>query len=154
MRHECTNKKDSNPAMKALGEWIDDKMPESLWKVHDRDQMLPQVIYSIKVPMNDEDWFNYNQALAHFEQARNLHNELTRGKHELDQMTKFHKDAADQLTWPQLTVPNHTLELMLAGMVKQHSLGQPWDWGKPVGNRPELRPVEYGGTLRNYFPSE
>jgi hypothetical protein len=138
--------------MRALGEWTDEKMHTSFWKVHDRDRMLPHVVYSIKIPMTDEDWVNYNQALAHFAAARVLHNELARGK--LDQTTRIHKDAANELTWPQLTVPGQTLEEMLAGMVKKHSLGQPWDWGRPMGERPENRPVEYGGRLQGYYDSE
>jgi hypothetical protein len=139
--------------MKELGDWLDEHMNLDWHKVHERDAMIPSIVYSVKMPMVEQDWLNYNQALAHFKDAREHHNLLARGKEMLDQITKVHVDAANQLTWPQLTVPDRSMEDMLAGLVLQHSLGRPWDWGRPVGVRPELRPQEYGGTLEGYFPS-
>jgi hypothetical protein len=91
--------------------------------VHDRDAMISSIVYSVRIPMVDQDFLNYSQALAHFKDARELHNLLARGKEELDYVTKVHVDATNQLTWPQLTVPDRTLEEMLAGLVKQNSLG-------------------------------
>jgi hypothetical protein len=139
--------------MKEFGDWLDCHMNEGWHKVHDRDAMIPSVVYTVKVPMLEQDWLNYNQALAHFKDARELHNLLACGKDDLDHVTKIHVDAADRLTWPQLTAPERTLEEMLAFLVKQNSLGQPWDRGRPVGVHPELRPKEYGGRLEGYFPS-
>jgi hypothetical protein len=153
VRKECKDKRDSVPGMKELGAWLEVHMNENWHKVYHRDAMIPSVIYSVKVPMLDQDWLNYNQALAHFKDARELHNLLACGKEELDHVTKVHVDAANQLTWPQLTVPDQSLEEMLAGLVKQNSLGQPWDWGRPIGVHPELRPKEYGGTLEGYSSS-
>ncbi|KAF1914856.1 hypothetical protein BDU57DRAFT_501562 [Ampelomyces quisqualis] len=152
VRKECNDKRDQQPGMKEFGDWLEAHMHESLHKVHERDEMLPEVVYTVKVPMTDTDWANYNQALAYFPDARDLHNLLTRGKEQLDQVTKVHEDTAGQLTWPRLTVPGWSLEEMLAAMVKQHSLGLPWDWGMPLGHHPELRAKEYGGSLKDYKP--
>jgi hypothetical protein len=153
VRKECKDKRDTIPGMKEIGAWLDTHMNEEWHKVHDRDAMISSVVYSVKVPMVDQNFLNYSQALAHFKNARELHNLLAQGKEELDHVTKVHVDAANLLTWPQLTIPDMTLEEMLAGLVKQNSLGQPWDWGRPVGFHPELRPQEYGGTLEGYFLS-
>jgi hypothetical protein len=133
VRKECKNKRNSVPGMKELGDWLEAHMNQNWHKVHHRDAMIPSVIYSVKVPMLDQDWLNYNQALAHFKDARELHNLLARGREELDQITEIHVDAASRLTGPQLTVPNRSLEEMLVGLVKQNSLGLPWDWGRPIG---------------------
>lgn len=151
VRKECNDKRDKQSGMKEFSDWLDAHMDESLHKIHERDQMLPEVVYTVKIPMTDTDWRNYNQALAYFPHARHFHNQLARGKEELDQVTKVHQDAAGELTWPRLTVPDCSLEAMLAAMVKQHSLGLPWDWGMP-GHHPELRAEEYGGTLKDYKP--
>jgi hypothetical protein len=152
VRKECQDKCDTKPGMNDFGDWLDAHMYKALHKVHERDEMLPEVVYTIKIPMTDTDWVNYNKALAYFPEARDLHNQLACGKEELDQVTKVHEDAAGQLTWPRLTVPDCSLDAMLAAMVKQHSLGLPWDWGMPLGHHPELRAEEYGGTLKNYQP--
>jgi hypothetical protein len=153
VRKECKDKCDSVPGMKELGDWLEAHMNKTWHKVHNRDAMIPSVVYSVKVPMLDQDWLNYNQALAYFKDARELHNLLARGREELDHITETHVDATNRLTWPQLTVSDRSLEEMLAGLVKQNSLGLQWDWGRPIGIHPELRPKEYGGTLERYLLS-
>jgi hypothetical protein len=136
--------------MKDLDDWLSAYMHEDLHVPVDRDAMLPNVVYSVKIPMTDEHWLNYNQALAHFPEARDLHNLLGPGKQGLDQITRGHKnEGMDELTWPQLTVPEHSLEEMLMMLVKQHRLGVPWDFGR-MGFRPELVPEEMGGELKGY----
>jgi hypothetical protein len=125
MRKECLDKGDTVPGMKELGDWINNHMHPDLHKVHERDAMISSIVYSVEIPILEQDWVNYNQALAHLKDAREYHNLLARGREELDRVTKVHVDATDQLTWPQLTVPNLSLEEMLAGLVTQHSLGRP-----------------------------
>lgn len=150
IRAECAEKRDTVPGMKELGDWLDAHMHEDLHDAYEVDEMLPGVVYSVKIPMTDKDWLNYNQALAHFANARDLHNLLSPGKEELDQVTKVHRnEQLGQLTWPQLTVPEKSLGEMLASLVKQHRLGVPWDWGR-MTYHPELVPEELGGSLKNY----
>jgi hypothetical protein len=149
IRAQCVEKRDTLPGMKELGDWLDAYMHEDLHQVVDVDAMLPEVIYTVKVPMLDETWLNYNQALAHFTNARNLHNILAVGKDDFEKVTMVHQDATGHLTWPQLTKPGRTLEEMLTEMVNVYRLGLPWDWGR-VGHRPELFPEERGGKLKGY----
>jgi hypothetical protein len=88
VRLRCAEKRNTIPAMKELGDWLDAHMPESLHEIVDVDQMLPNLVYSTKVPMNDEHWLNYNQALAYFDEARTLHDLLAKGKNDFDQVTR------------------------------------------------------------------
>jgi hypothetical protein len=149
IRSECVKKRDSVPVMQVFDDWIEERMDESLHVVHERDVMLASVVYSVKVPMTDDHFDFYLQALAHFPDARDLHNLLVKGKDELDNVTRVHQDSAGRPTWALLTQPNMTLEQMMMGMVKGDRLSIPWDRRRPT-ERLELLPTELGGTLRDY----
>jgi hypothetical protein len=138
--------------------WLDAHMHEELHKVAISDEMLPEVVYAVNVPMTDRDWKFYNDALAMcFPEALELHDALAPGKDNLDHFTdghEFHQTGfvgePTELTKDALTVPSRTKEEMLAMMVKQHRLSLPWDYGRPVHFRPELVPEELGGKLKDF----
>jgi hypothetical protein len=151
---------DSITVMMDLGNWLDAKMPEGLQTVIERDAMIKEVVFVVVIPMTDGDWLNYNQVLPFFPDALDMHNILAQGKDELDKVTQDHRELAGlpqlqrrepQLTYTQLTEPGLTLEEILSVMVKRQALGQPWDWDK-MGQRPELLPREYGGTMEGCPP--
>jgi hypothetical protein len=77
-----------------LEEWFDDHMHWSLHQAVDVDVMLPQVVYTVKIPMTDEHWSNYQETLGHFPVARELHNMLVKSKDELDRDPRAHQDFA------------------------------------------------------------
>lgn len=138
--------------------WLDTHMHEKLHKVAISDEVLPEVVYAINIPMTNIDWRFYNHALATcFPQALELHDALAPGKDALDQFTNGHEFAkagfegeVTELTKDALTIPYKTKEEILAVMVKQHRLGLPWDYGRPVQFRPEVVPEELGGKLKDY----
>jgi len=158
VRKACADNITSNEGLKLLGEWLQEKMPRAFETVLDSDQIIPEVIISVSIPMTQEDWQNYNEVLPHFKDALDMHNALTCGSEEFDQVTKTHVEIAGidtyqrkepQLTHSLLAVPNLSLEEVLAGMVKREQLGRPWDWGRST-YRPELLPEELGGELKGY----
>ncbi|KAH8731532.1 hypothetical protein GQ44DRAFT_722495 [Phaeosphaeriaceae sp. PMI808] len=122
VRLECAEKRDSVPIMKEFGDWLDSKMHEHLNQVSSQDEILPSVVYSISIPMTDEDWLNYNQALVHFPKAHHLHNLLSFGQKNFDEVTRVHMDAEGNPTWSQLTVPGMTLGMIIASLVRRHRL--------------------------------
>jgi hypothetical protein len=140
--------------MRVVDEFLSVHMHESLHVVIERDEVIPSVVYRVKVPMTEQHWLDYNTILAQFKQACDLHNALCAGKEDFDSVTKVHRAEGlggqdGQLTWPQLTVPDLTLEQMAAGLVKQNRLGLPWDYGR-MHYHPELVPEELGGQLEGY----
>jgi hypothetical protein len=158
VRKACADKAATAVVMKDLGNWLEAKMPKALQTVVERDAMIKEVVFIVSIPMLDEDWLNYNQVLPFFPDALDMHNLLALGKDELDKVTQDRRELAGlpqlqrrepQLTYPQLTEPGLTLEEILSVMVKRLALGQPWDWDK-MGQRPELLPKEYGGTMEGY----
>ncbi|KAF2831885.1 hypothetical protein CC86DRAFT_339918 [Ophiobolus disseminans] len=150
IRKECAAKKESVAGMRELDAWLSRYMHEGLHEVIACDEMLPSVVYTIKIKMTNQHWFNYNQALAHFTAARDLHNLLSQGQEGLDHVTRVHKnDGMEELTWPQLTVPELSMDEMLAMLVKQHRLGVPWDFAR-MTSHPELVPEELGGKMKDY----
>ncbi|KAH5970564.1 hypothetical protein HBI85_075400 [Parastagonospora nodorum] len=158
IRKACADNAGSSEALKLLGEWLQENMPRTFETVLDRDEVIPEVIISVSIPMTQEHWENYNQVLPHFKDALDMHNALTCGSDEFDQVTKAHVEIAGidtykrkepQLTRPLLMDPNLSLEEVLAGMVKREQLGRPWDWGRSTLH-PELLPEELGGELKGY----
>jgi hypothetical protein len=144
--------------MKLLGEWLEQKMPEALERPFERDPVIKEVIISVTILMTDIDWYNYNQILPYFSDALDMHNALAVGSDEFDQVTKTHTEVKGlatyqrkepRLTQALLTIPDLSLEQMLAGMVKREQLGRPWDWGRSTF-RPDLLPEELGGELKGY----
>lgn len=158
VRKACADNITSNEGLKLLGEWLQEKMPQAFETVVDSDEVIPEVIISVSIPMTQENWQNYNEVLPHFKDALDMHNALTCGSDEFDQVTKTHVEIAGigtyqhkepQLTQSLLVIPNLNLEEVLAGMVKREQLGRPWDWGRST-YRPELLPEELGGELKGY----
>lgn len=151
IRSEAVNKRETHPGMKEVLGWLDDHMPVELQQAVASDALVPGVVYAVKIPMREEEVANYYQLIPHFPSARDLQNLLAGGKENLDFVTADLQDAEGMRTWPQLTVPNQSLEQMLAGMVKSRRLGIPWDWARTT-YRPEYFPVEYnaGGSLVDY----
>jgi len=140
--------------MKQLDVWLSAYMHENLHEVHLRCSMLPSVAYSVKIPITDEHWLNYNQALAHFMLARDMHNSLSLGKDGFDQVTATHRAEGLEgeegaLTWPLLTEPDLTLEQTCALLVKRNRLSVPWDYAR-MHYHPEIVPEELGGRLKGY----
>jgi hypothetical protein len=146
---ECAKRRYTDPWWRLLDDWLDDHMHWSLHQPVDMDGMIPSIVYTVKIPMTDDHWANYREALGHFPDARDLHNLLVKDKDELDQITRIHQDFAGRSTWALLTQPGKTLEEMMAGMVKGDRLSIPWDRRRPT-ERPELLPEELGGKLRGY----
>ena len=128
---------------------MDLHMHEDLHKSNEIDAIIPTCVITVVLPMTDEHWANYHQALKFFPKALELYTMLSVGKDNFDQVTAGHKDAEGNLTYPQLSLEGQTLEEMLGGMVKGRRLGIPWDWER-MGNRPAMLPTEYGGQLKDY----
>lgn len=144
----------TNPDMKQLQVWLDTYMHEDLYEVHLCDQMITNCVISVKISMTDEHWLNYNQALTYFATARDMHNLLSVGREEFDQVTATHRaeglDGQEgALTWPLLTAPDLTLEEMCALLVKQNRLTVPWDFSR-MHYHPQLVPEQLGGRLHKY----
>ncbi|KAH7401745.1 hypothetical protein DE146DRAFT_779953 [Phaeosphaeria sp. MPI-PUGE-AT-0046c] len=150
IRSVCESKKDVE-VFHVLGRWLDTYMPRALMTVTECDLMLPQVVYAVKIPMTAGDWDRYNKILTeHFHDACDLHQQLEYGYFALDKVTSTHLDAAGRATWEQLTLEGETMQERLEQLVEEWNLGRPWDYGRGVGYRPELVPVQLGGALRGY----
>jgi hypothetical protein len=149
MRSQCIRNQASNPGHAALLAWLDAHMPEAIHHPAARDDLMPDLIYTVTVLMTDEDWRNYNNALEYFPLALELQNLLAAGKESLDQVTYAMVNSEGNLTRPLLAGQGQGLEDILVVMVKKNRLGIQWDWAR-CGHRPELVPEEYGGTLKGY----
>ncbi|KAH7073118.1 hypothetical protein BKA63DRAFT_577197 [Paraphoma chrysanthemicola] len=157
IKQACTSKADTK-GYAEMSAWLDAHMHEELHKLVVSDEVLPEVVYAVHIPMTDTDWKFYNDVLAMcFPEALELHNALATGYDAMDQFTDSHEfakagfpDEQSELTKDALTMPDKTKEEMLAVMVKRHRLSLPWDYGRPVQFRPDLVPEELGGKLKGY----
>ncbi|KAH7077415.1 hypothetical protein FB567DRAFT_478243 [Paraphoma chrysanthemicola] len=157
IKKACASKADTK-GYAEMSAWLDAHMHEELHKVVVSDEVLPEVVYAVHIPMTDTDWKFYNDALAMcFPEALELHNALATGYDAMDHFTDSHEFAKagfpneqSELTKDALTMPDKTKEEMLTVMVKQHRLSLPWDYGRPVQFRPDLVPEELGGKLKGY----
>jgi hypothetical protein len=70
--------------MRVVDEFLSVHMHESLHVVIERDEVIPSVVYRVKVPMTEQHWLDYNTILAQFKQACDLHNALCAGKEDFD----------------------------------------------------------------------
>ncbi|KAF2134111.1 hypothetical protein P153DRAFT_363102 [Dothidotthia symphoricarpi CBS 119687] len=120
IRSQCEN----NKILADVLRFLDDAMPVELQTPLSYDPILPEVVYSVSIPMTDKDWADYQQAVSVFPRVAAFSGTLAVGEVAFDQVTAVHPTA------PMLA-QGVELEDLLATLVKRHSLGASWNVMKP-----------------------
>jgi hypothetical protein len=121
IRSQCARKEVLQPILV----WIDQHMGEQLRTPAYTDQMIPNLVYAVNIPMNDQHWQDWNKVLAVFPRAAAWQQALT-PEEPFDQVTQEHPTSG-------IFRSGKKLDALLVDLVKmynlglQHDVNRPWD---------------------------
>lgn len=133
IRAQCVNKEEY---LRPIRVWIDQFVGEELCTPVKAGPILPNIVYAVNIPMDDEHWEDYKKVLAVFPRAA-AWQEALKSEEPFDHVTGDHVTAV-------LFREGEPLEALLADLVQQydlsvsHDVTRPWDapgqaeWMAPV----------------------
>ena len=120
IRAQCVNKEEY---LRPIRVWIDQFMGEELRTPVNADPILPNIVYAVNIPMDDEHWEDYKKVLAVFPRAA-AWQEALKSEEPFDQVTGDHATAV-------LFREGEPLEALLADLVQQYDLSVSHDVTRP-----------------------
>lgn len=104
--------------------WIDQFMGADLHTPAQTDALIPNVVYAVNIPMDDEHWKDWKKVLTVFPRAEAWQEALTPDEPPFDQVTEDHPTM-------MLFREGKKLESLLSELVQTYNLGIQFDVNRP-----------------------